>query len=75
MIKEKSDLVPSQTVNYLGMTIDTGAARTFPSHARVEKFLSVAETFCTMSAPLAQLWQVVLDHLALLERLVPHSRL
>ena len=75
MIKEeKSDLVPSQTANYLGMTINTGAARIFPSLARVEKFLSVAETFCCMSAPPTQLWQVVLGHLALLERLVPHSR-
>ena len=59
--EEKSDLIPSQTANYLDMTINTGAARIFPSHARVEKFLSVAETFCTMSAPPAQLWQVVLD--------------
>ena len=35
----------------------------------------VAETFCAMSAPPAQLWQVVLGHLASLERLVPHSHL
>ena len=77
VINEKSDLVPSQTANYLGMTIDIGAARIFPSHARVEKFLSVAETFCTMSPPPPppQLWQVVLGHLASLERLVPQSRL
>ena len=72
--EEKSDLIPSQTANYLGMTINTGATRIFPSLARVEKFLSVAETFCAMSAPPAQLWQVVLGHLASLERLVPHSR-
>ena len=75
VINEKSDLILSQTANYLGMTIDSGAARIFPSLARVKKFLSVAETFCTMTAPPAQLWQVVLGHLALLERLVPHSRL
>ena len=56
VINKKSDLVPSQTANYLGMTIDNGAARIFPSLARVRKFLSVAETFCTMSAPSAQLW-------------------
>ena len=74
VINEESNLVPSQTANYLGMTIDTGAARILPSHARVEKFLSVAETFCSMSAPPAQLWQVVLGHLASLERLVPYSR-
>ena len=49
--EEKADLVPLQTANYLGMTIDTGAVRILPSLARVEKFLSVAETFCTLSAP------------------------
>ena len=43
--------------------------------ARVEKFLTVAERFCTMQSPPAQLWQVVLGHLASLERLVPHGRL
>ena len=75
VINEKSDLIPSQTANYLGMTIDTWAARIFPSLAWVEKFLSVAETFCIMFAPPVQLWQVVLGHLASLERLVPHSRL
>ena len=71
--EEKSDLIPSQTANFLGMTIDSGTTRIFPSHARIERFLSVAKTFCTKSTPPAQLWQVVLGHLASLERLVPHS--
>ena len=75
VINEKSDLVPSQTAKYLGMTIDTKAGKVFPSLARVEKFLTVAESFCTMGAPPAQLWQVILGHLASLERLVPHGRL
>ena len=75
VINEKSDLVPSQTAKYLGMTIDTEAGKVFPSLARVEKFLTVAESFCAMDAPPAQLWQVILGHLALLERLVPHGRL
>ena len=57
------------------MTIDTGAGKVFPSVARVEKFLSVAERFCSMQSPPAQLWQVILGHLASLERLVPHGRL
>ena len=73
--EKKSDLVPSQSAKYLGMTIDTGASKVFPSLARVEKFLTVAERFCTMQSPPAQLWQVVLGHLASLERLVPHGRL
>ena len=73
--EKKSDLVPSQAAKYLGMTIDTGAGKVFPSLARVEKFLSVAERFCSMQSPPAQLWQVILSHLASLERLVPHGRL
>ena len=46
--EKKSDLVPSQSAKYLGMTIDTGAGKVFPSLAKVEKFLTVAERFCTM---------------------------
>ena len=75
VINEKSDLIPSQTANCLGMTIDTRAAKIFLALVRVEKFLSVAERFHALSAPPAQLWQVLLGHLASLERLVPHSRL
>ena len=58
--EKKSDLVPSQSAKYLGMTIDTGAGKVFPSLARVEKFLAVAERFCSMQSPPAQLWQVIL---------------
>ena len=54
--EKKSDLVPSQTAKYLGMTINTEAGKVFPSLARVEKFLTIAERFCTMDAPPAQLW-------------------
>ena len=73
--EKKSDLVPSQSAKYLGMTIDTGAGKVFPSLARVEKFLTVVERFCSMQSPPAQLWQVILGHLASLERFVPHGRL
>ena len=73
--EKKSDLMPSQAVKYLGMTIDTGAGKVFPSLARVKKFLSVAERFCALESPPAQLWQVILGHLASLERLVPRGRL
>ena len=73
--EKKSDLVPSQAAKYLGMTIDSEAGKVFPFLARVENFLTVAESFCTMDAPPAQLWQVILGHLASLERLVPHCRL
>ena len=73
--EKKSDLVISQSAKYLRMTIDTGAGKVFPALARVEKFLAVAERFCSMQSPPAQLWQVILGHLASLERLAPHGRL
>ena len=66
--------MPSQTAKYLGMTIDTEAGKVFRL-VRVEKFLMVAESFRTMDAPPAQLWQVILGHLASLKWLVPHGRL
>ena len=49
--EKKSGLVPSQTAKYLDMTIDTEAGKVFPFLERVEKFLTVAESFCTMDAP------------------------
>ena len=72
---EKSDLVPLQYAAYLGITIDTVAAKVFPTLAQVEKFLPVAEQFLTVTTPLARLWQVLLGHLSSLEKLVPHGRL
>ena len=57
------------------MTIDTVAAKVFPTLTRVEKFLSVAEQFLTVAVTPAWLWQVLLGHLSSLEKLVPHERL
>ena len=73
--EKKSGLVTSQTAKYLSMTIDTEAGNVFSSLARVKKFLTVVESFCTMTSPPAQLWQVVFGHLASLERLAPYGRL
>ena len=48
---EKSDLVPKQRGKYLGMVIDTVAARIFPTPSRVEKFWP----WCRSSS---QLWRL-----------------
>ena len=71
--EKKSDLVPSQSAKYLGMTIDTGAGKVFPSLASREIPYGSGEIL--FQSPPAQLWQVILGHLASLERLVPHGRL
>ena len=44
----------------------SGVSREIPDGSR---------ELCAMDAPPAQLWQVILGHLASLERLVPHGRL
>ena len=49
--KEKSDLMPSCSASYLGMTIDTVAGKVSPSRARVEKFLRLAGNFVKMNSP------------------------
>ena len=49
--KEKSDLTPSRSASYLGMTIDTVAGKVSPSRARVEKFLRLADNFVKMNSP------------------------
>ena len=73
--KEKSDLTPSRSASYLGMTIDTVAGKVSPSRARVEKFLRLASNFVKMNSPPAQQWEVLLGHLSSLEKLVPRGRL
>ena len=72
---KKSELTPSQSVEYLGMTIDTVTARAFPTAARIDKFLSIARKFLACQTPHTQLWQVLLGHISSLEKLVPHGRL
>ena len=49
--EEKSDLVPSRSASYLGMTIDTVAGKVSPSRARVEKFLRLSGNFVKMNLP------------------------
>ena len=49
--KDKSDLVSSQMVNYLGMIIDTGAAMIFPSCASREISVGGGDVLCFDRSP------------------------
>ena len=71
----KSDLVPAQRRQYLGMVLDSVKFRAYPSVDRVERFLTLSTSFAAIEAPPAKLWQSLLGHLASLEKLVPGSRL
>ena len=57
------------------MTLDTVAARVYPTTPRIDKFLATARKFQRRRNPPAQLWQVLLGHMSSLEKLVPRGRL
>ena len=73
--EEKSDLVPRRRCKYLGMVIDSEEGRVFPTPERVEKFRALAQDFLSAVDPPAHQWQVLLGHMASLEKLVPRGRL
>ena len=72
---EKSDLIPSQVVTYLGIELDTLVGLARPSHKRLTNWLSVAEGFTAQQSPPAVQWLQVLGHLVSLEKLVPYGRI
>ena len=72
---QKSNLVPSQVVQYLGVIIDTTSFRASPSQERISKLQSTAEEFRSSASPPASLWLSLLGVLSSLAHLVPGGRL
>ena len=72
---QKSNLVPSQVVQYLGVVIDTTSFRASPSQERISKLQSTAEEFRSSASPPASLWLSLLGVLSSLSHLVPGGRL
>ena len=70
---EKSILLPSQQVVYLGVTLDSTLFRAPPSQPRVEKLWLIAETFLSCSTQPISLWRRLLGVLSSLVRLWIHS--
>ena len=72
---EKSDLIPSQHFQYVGIEFNLALGRALPAQHRVTSWLDLASSFQAQQAPTAFLWQQVLGHLTSLEKLVPLGRL
>ena len=68
---EKSTLSPAQSVDYLGVGIDSQTFQASPTPLRAEKFFSVGEEFLFSREQSAKSWRVLLGHLASLIHLVP----
>ena len=71
----KSNLVPSQVVQYLGVVIDSTSFRASPSVERVTRLQSTAVAFQSCASPPASLWLSLLGVLSSLAHLVPGGRL
>ena len=72
---QKSNLVPSQVVQYLRVIIDPTSFRASPSQERISKLQSTAEEFQSSASPPASLWLSLLGVLSSLAHLVPGGRL
>ena len=72
---QKSNLVPSQIVQYLGVVIDSTSFRASPSQDRISRLLSTADAFRSSASPPASLWLSLLGALSSLAHLVPGGRL
>ena len=72
---QKSNLVPSQVVQYLGVVIDATSFRASPSQERISRLQSTAAEFQSSASPPASLWLSLLGVLSSLAHLVPGGRL
>ena len=73
--REKSHLVPSQVMQYLGVVINTQSFVASPSPDRISRLLSTAGEFRSSASPPARLWLSLLGMLSSLAHLVPGGRL
>ena len=72
---QKSTLIPSQVVQYLGVVIDSTSFRASPSVERISRLHSTAAEFQSCASPTASLWLSLLGGLSSLAHLVPGGRL
>ena len=72
---QKSHLVPSQVVQYLGVVINAETFMASPSQEHISRLLSTAAEFRSSASPPASLWLSLLGILSSLAHLVPGDRL
>ena len=72
---EKSNLKPSQVVQYLGVIINAQTFVASPSPERISRLQSTAGVFLSSAAPPASLWLSLLGMLSSMAHLVPGGRL
>ena len=71
----KSSLTPTQTVDYLGMTLQSSPLRAFPTQARIQKVLSLVADFSSSREQPLSLWRSLLGVMSSMTALIPGARL
>ena len=71
----KSSLDPSQTRDYLGMTISTSPLRVFPPLKRVQKLSLLLQEFCSDRQHPVSAWRRLLGVMFFMSAIVPGARL
>ena len=72
---EKSQLIPTQRMVYLGVVLDSISFRASPALKRVEKLLSIGDVFLSCVRQLVSSWLELLGVLPSMIQLVPGGRL
>ena len=72
---EKSQLVPTQRMVYLGVLLDSLSFRASPAQKRVEKLLSIGNVFLSCEEQPVSSWPELLGVLSSMIQLVPGGRL
>ena len=72
---EKSQLVPTQTICYLGVLLDSINFMASPAQKRVDKLLSIGDVFLSSVEQPAKSWLELLGVLSSLTQLIPGGRL
>ena len=72
---EKSQVIPTQQLIYLGVILDSTAFRASPALKRVEKFLSIGDVFLSCVSQPVSSWLELLGVLSSMIQLVPGGRL
>ena len=72
---EKSQLIPTQRMVYLGVLLDSISFRASPALKRVEKLLSIGNVFLSCEQQLVSSWLELLGVLSSMTQLIPGGRL
>ena len=72
---EKSQMIPSQRMVYLGVFLDSISFRASPALKRVEKLLSIGDVFLSCARQPVSSWLELLGVLSSLIQLIPGGRL